>query len=187
MPTLAHVVCRKPEMDYGWLMMISTEEEFDDWWFAMREPRFSSDFADATNSYEYGKLTGAKTNGGHAREGWLIISMVSNLGISAIDALIKIRTDVEFGMRRCLKEEGTIFINKSFGYFFPHPDIIVKETKTIDDWIFPGEEIKVTKWPNGTHYYAKVGSRDVFLGAVEKWDTFDEAYKAAEKFVKGSK
>lgn len=46
------------------------------------------------------------------------------------------------------------------------------------------DKIDIHRWPDGTHFYAKVGKLDVVDddGNV-KWNTYKKAMKAAKKFI----
>jgi hypothetical protein len=48
--------------------------------------------------------------------------------------------------------------------------------------MIPNGKITVTQWPGGTHYYARVDGEDVVLYGKKRWDSRDEAMKAALKF-----
>jgi len=45
-------------------------------------------------------------------------------------------------------------------------------------------DIRIIKWPNGTHYYAKIGNTDVFYKGKQKWDSKREAMRNAKAFFK---
>ena len=64
----------------------------------------------------------------------------------------------------------------------------ITETKVMDKLSYPAysvEDIKIIRWPNGKHYYAKIGNIDVVdkYGKC-KWNTSAMAQKKAEEFVK---
>ena len=77
-----------------------------------------------------------------------------------------------------------IVINKKGGYF----SIKVSDNPEytwLSEYKFTSEDIIISKWPGGTHFYAKVGNIDVVdsLGNV-KWSTRWEARKAAVDFLR---
>lgn len=54
-------------------------------------------------------------------------------------------------------------------------------------WPFQKEnkEVRYLQWPNGKHWYAKIGNDDVVdAQGNQKWSTKKEAEKAAEWFLK---
>ena len=95
-------------------------------------------------------------------------------------------------------KRGTLHVNSVGGFYaaesVPHTilDMIEK-----DVFEFPiedaaskgmyGEGISISQWFGGTHYYAKIGDMDVVWEGEQKWDTYDEASKAASKFFESLK
>lgn len=86
-------------------------------------------------------------------------------------------------------ESGPIYIGIAGGWCTLGNSEIV-ETRL--SHFFPQSEsrdIRIIQWPNGKHFYAKIGDQDVFEknsnGDVikQKWDTETEARTAAEKFL----
>lgn len=100
------------------------------------------------------------------------------------------RSDAPFLVSAYNKLEFTIdmgrreswYVNKNGG-MCPKVEII-HETREAD--AFPVDEVyaNITQWPNGTHYYARLNNGlDVEWNGQGKWDTFEEAQKAAELFI----
>ena len=76
---------------------------------------------------------------------------------------------------------GAIYINKNGGYHGYYKD---KEYAFVhrDKIIFPDfkkNEIKVSKFPYGNHYYAHIDDLEVRDGDNIKWNTYEEAYNQA--------
>lgn len=79
-------------------------------------------------------------------------------------------------------------INQVGGYRFLDKSVEILEELEKDELIFPEDErlgIKISRWFEGKHYYAKVGQYDVKddYGNL-KWNTVKEAEKWAKKFKK---
>lgn len=52
--------------------------------------------------------------------------------------------------------------------------------------IFPmtsEKDIRILKWNNGIHYYAKIGNQDVVWNRKQKWDSHEEAYACAKFYL----
>jgi len=52
--------------------------------------------------------------------------------------------------------------------------------------IFPitsEKDIRIIKWNNGIHYYAKIGNQDVVWKRKQKWDSHEEAYECAKFYL----
>lgn len=84
--------------------------------------------------------------------------------------------------------EGKILlINQVFGFGFLNDSIEVLETVTKKEYIFPDQwskdNIRIIKWTQGKHYYAKIGNQDVVIDDIQKWKTRKQAYKKALEFL----
>lgn len=56
--------------------------------------------------------------------------------------------------------------------------------------VFPeytAKDIKVTRWPGGKHYYAKIGGVEVEINGKTKWNTAKMAETEAKKFLRNLK
>lgn len=82
-----------------------------------------------------------------------------------------------------LSNGEVIYINSAGGWHAggEYSDFVHKETLIFPD--FTKDNIRVKKFDGGRHYYAYVGNVQVRDGDVLKWNTFDEAYKQALKYV----
>jgi len=47
----------------------------------------------------------------------------------------------------------------------------------------PSPKIHLFKWPDGNHWYASVDGKDVVEGKITKWNSEQEAYDAAQRFI----
>ena len=83
-------------------------------------------------------------------------------------------------MKERLNKGYILVIQKNGSYFSCKKE----EIKIIENSKLSEKDIKITRWKNGKHWYAKVGMHDVIdeKGNV-KWNSFDEAYKEAKKFL----
>jgi len=81
-----------------------------------------------------------------------------------------------------------IVINKNNGWFVLSDSYEIDDTKYCDEYVFPcftEKDIVVKQWTKGTHYYAKVGNKDVVdKDGKMKWDTYDEAKEQALMYLK---
>ena len=163
-------------IEYPWMFDIADHDTLMDWYNEVRVPRCSVEFRDAMNCSEVGG------RGGHARDGAHIAFLSKIRGTDIVSTLAKLNDDTLNGMLNALRESGRIFVNRHGGYLVASRDIEIEKTEEIKNWILPGASIKVLRWPNGTHWYAKLGDTDITENGKEKWDTKDEAYRAAERF-----
>lgn len=77
-------------------------------------------------------------------------------------------------------------INKNGGFCFLDEEIEVLEKIEKNEMIWPDDDRKgicILRWPNGKHYYAKVGKQDVYDNKGNmKWSTAQQAEKWAKIF-----
>lgn len=79
------------------------------------------------------------------------------------------------------------YVNKNWG-MIPYKDdeFTVRTTCERNEYVFPVEgedDIEIMQWPNGRHYYAKVGNQQVRIDGEQKWVTFRRAYDRALEFL----
>ena len=79
---------------------------------------------------------------------------------------------------------------REFGYSVEDPHFEIVETVYRDELVYPDyvkpnlEDVKYSKWPGGIHWYARVNKDDVVdAKGNQKWNTQDEARKAAEWYL----
>ena len=80
-------------------------------------------------------------------------------------------------------QEGPIFINSFGGWHVggEYSDFIRSDKLVFPD--FTKEHIRVKQFPEGTHYYAYIGNTQVHDCDTYKWNTYDEAYKQALRYI----
>lgn len=49
--------------------------------------------------------------------------------------------------------------------------------------IYTKDDIKIMRWPNGYHWYAKIGQIDVVIDGEQKWNAKWEAQEKAEQYL----
>lgn len=167
---------------YGYLFDIQTPEEVWDWFVHVRLEKSKEEYQDAYQSREAGNPRGY-----HARAGANVVSLAKIKGISIVDALTQLNTDVEAAMRRVLKETGRIFINHHGAFFATSKSLEISDTHMIPTYVLPEDKPRIIQWAQGQHFYAKHGSDDVVWGGKQKWDTRAEAEQAAAEYMKASK
>lgn len=176
MPRISRVVDLNTKIDYGFVWHIGSYSEMFDWWDSIGVPAFREAFTDAMHSRECGGANG------HARNGWYLATLAAITG-NLLKAAGKINTERLNGMMNAIALYGTIFINRNGGYFYACSTMRVSDTHHTDEWILPGTEVRFLQWPNGQHWYAKIGDLDVEWCGRGKWDTKEEAAYAAERFL----
>jgi len=87
---------------------------------------------------------------------------------------------------KAILKYGAIVINHNHGYFPINYNFVVIEKKEAEEFPFEYTEkdIKITKWPEGSHYYAKIKNLDVKYYNEIKWNTYEIAYERSLWFLK---
>jgi len=102
--------------------------------------------------------------------------------ILARNSILKMRVVSE--QIKCLTEGKKLLINSKGGYFplCKNDDYNIISNNKI---IYSAKDIKISKWPNGKHYYAKIRDIDVVDSSGDmKWNTELKANQVAMFFLR---
>ena len=108
---------------------------------------------------------------------------------SILETTCNVLDQVLNGQADCIRKYGKIYVNK-MGAYFPHSEDIEVIDEFMSDGkniIFPSytkDDIRITKWEGGKHYYAYVGDFWVYsANGDKKFDTEREAMQVASAFL----
>ena len=165
----------------AWWLKINTVEELFNY-HDKTESKWSKTFSNLIDSVEFGR---GKT---HADATAYAVGFYgSNKHMGPIEAIQSFRSNIIDDQLQALLNYGEIYINQKGGYHFKY-----NEKDTYDQWVrrkelvfpdFKKDEIKIERFPGGTHFYAYVGDMQIRDGDILKWDTYEEAYKKAEAVI----
>lgn len=187
------------EINYGFLIRITSILELIDYWMRVRTGFVSTGFYDYSRSREYAKLCGyspkqmVKHKVGldhvHSSYGAAIALLAEIKGHpKGVIGLIGDFEDRIFKDQAAMIEKhDAIYINHNCGYFWHDDSVKVEKVVTKEDYVFPeftDADIKIIQWRGGKHYYAKVGGIDVVWEGEQKWNTRRAAREAAKNFLK---
>ncbi len=82
--------------------------------------------------------------------------------------------------------DGSVLVNSAGGCMMDDDTFETLQTIHKDKFVFPKEQdakIRIIKWPNGSHYYAKIGNEDVVVDGEQSWNTRKAAQAAAEQYL----
>jgi len=86
-----------------------------------------------------------------------------------------------------IRNKGAILIRES-GSFMPFnpEEFQITDSAEKRELEYPSDtEIKIIRWPGGTHYYAKVGNMDIVdQEGNQKWNTEKEARQKAKQYLR---
>lgn len=169
MPKIAKV--RYGKLEYGYLWDLRSLTDIFEWFENVRKSKVREEFVEATKALE-----------GKAHDNY-ILYCAKLRGTSVVHELGRFNEMLLKGLWTALEEHGRVFINDTGGYFFPIPEMEITGETEISEWVFPTASIRVFQWPNGTHWYAKIGDLDVVdRYDKQKWDTKEEAQRHADWF-----
>jgi hypothetical protein len=176
----------------GWFLLLDTIESFNDFLDKRSNSLVKSYFnlkanASRTEPYRY-------KNGDHMNIGdeytisnllWLDNSRKTVMDdCRCMDKLLS-------GYQNVFLNYGHVIVNSVNGCRAMDESFEILEERLSNELVFPvtsEKDIKISKWPNGTHYYAKIGNQDVVddKGNV-KWNTVEQAKKEAVKYLRKKK
>jgi len=184
MYTFEHLQLKKSPSISGWYLKLSTVKELIEHTQKVDPTRIEVAFTDYLSA-EVEKRT-------HFSD--MLAANCSLLaeikGTTFVDTIFNTLTgSFKYKLEKIIKGYN-VFINPSGGYTFDtttYESYVVLETITKKGLIYPMKDIKdvrYIKWPQGTHWYAKIGNIDIVDDrGSQKWDTKKEAEKAAKIFL----
>ena len=175
MPTVSHVIDHNLGIDYGFLYELRDEGDVLAYWEEVAQYRWSYGFGDFLRTADMSHAT--------TPEGNIIRVLVDAQGKAPLWILGTFTDRAYLAMARTIRECGPIVVNRNGG-FFPLRGQAVKESREVPTWTLPGAKIKVSQWPGGTHFYARVGDEDVVENGRNKWFDAGSAERAAKRFAK---
>jgi len=169
---------KEMSLQYGYCLKISTPLEL--FWYMLAEDKAEEIFKD------FGEMLDGKTHGTTVAIYIDILCQLNNIGFAeGYNDLFNKRNEA---MRRALIEYPCIYIQKSGGWFSDTENCVAMKDDVVvtDKLFFPDalDKPRYLKWPGGTHYYVKIGSEDIVVDGVRKWDSRELAEKAYKKWRK---
>ena len=163
-----------------WLKITEPAQLFD--YYEKTDSKWSAEFYNLITSKEFG--TGEK----HADKlAYAIGQYGANRGLNPIQATQDFRAKVLGNQLDALLEYGEIYINRNGGYHFKHNvEDVYKHWVRRKEFVYPDfkkDDIRISQFPGGEHWYAYIGDMQIKDGGVQKWDTYEEAYEKASKLI----
>ena len=161
------------EPDNGWWLKIDSAEKLID--YHKKTEKFYGDGLEDYLHHDRSHYTNQRT--------YAIVMYAEKHHLTIIDAIIQFRLMLAQEQLIKIHEDGAIYINSSGGY---HSNSVYKQYVIKKDLIFPQydkSDIKIKQFPGGTHWYAYVGNMQIKNGDIQKWNSYEEAYNYAKKYV----
>ena len=129
----------------------------------------------------YGNITDHwSSNPAIAIDCLISLELLSGNDVSLLNGLIKYEILLLRSKVDALNTGRILYLRRN-GVSTPFGEgMVVEDTIIKDELIYPQEEtIKIIKWPNGKHYYAKINDIDVIVDGKQSWNTKKEAENKA--------
>lgn len=167
--------------DNGWWLKINTIEQLMDY-HEKNDDYWAKGFNSLFNSKEFTRDGTEHVNAVGSAIGFYS----ENRGLNPIEATLNLRASVMNTQTKLIEEGQELYINKKGGYNFDYDDRGYEQFLKRKELIFPDfkeNEIRIEKFPYGTHFYAYIGDMQLRDGDKVKWNTQEDARKFAEKYV----
>jgi hypothetical protein len=171
------------KLQYGWCCVISEMLNLYNYLEHVQQPRMIQAFIASGEQL--------KTRNHHNNRISALVDAISQVkGISVAHAHAEVADKYVAGCIDLIEKYGTIYIQRSGGYFGHSSDIkIIKVTETVK-FVWPSDkltmkDINISQWAGGKHWYVstKDGQR-VTDGDMDKFNTYKYAEEVAERFIK---
>lgn len=183
-----------------WLLEIRDTLTLTDWYMETQPSLLGNAFSNYFNSRELHYLHNDKACGRpHISSGyaammlWKATKSADTEGKipSALDILQSIGDDIFNYKYKEINKGKKVYINSNGIGWFSEKSITDKyeilEERLSESLVYPEPTIKVSQWPEGSHYYATVDNVQVEIDGKVKWNTAQEAEEAAKKFIKNKR
>lgn len=150
--------------------------------FGLRKGKIFEDFI-----FHYDKRDGSLNHAEFAETAG-VLAYAGRLGLSFLKALELLYQEIGINMLHEIQESGKIWVNELGGYNSAFEDLDETQTVWRRELVFPEykkDDIRIKQFQGGTHWYAYIGDTQVKAnkGQTVKWNTYEEAYKAAETYI----
>jgi hypothetical protein len=169
-----------------WMLAIDTMESLDE----VRKRFDQKIIGEAWKDYIH--TTSRKVQRDHFKNSttFAVVKRAEACGESFLGAACSIHSEMFFHQMRLISEGNTVYIRKCGSYVFDNGTRYeILESKESDVLRFPDSEktVRFMQWPGGRHWYAKYGEEDVKVDGELKWDTKEQAERAAKKWIEKRK
>ena len=181
-------------MQYKFVYIKSKYSDVGGWWLEITSLEQLFDYHEQMDS-RWGKVVENWMNSKEAGNGMQHMDTLTmavaidgeNKNCSIIDATLGFRQRIIEGQMKWLKQEGVIYINCRGGYCFKDDkNSVITQYVRRNKLLFPNykeKDIRISKFPMGNHYYAYIGDLELKDGDKIKWNSYEEAFDFAKKFI----
>lgn len=165
----------------NWYLKISSVNELINYYKSKGiMDKWTKEYINLVNSKEF--CNGTK----HCNEIGMAIGMLGvREGLTPFEATNTLIQEIFNNQLELLLQGYDLYINAKGGYFMDKekPYIQWYRKNTIDFPYFTKDQIRIKRFPMGTHYYAYIGNMQVYDGDINKWDSYKAAFDYATKYL----
>ena len=189
----------KHDKELHWYLLIKDEQTLTKWFFETQEPLIVHSTKNYLESHEFQDLIPRKAGtyawGSHynSHYGHFLHIKVLNMALLGepfsfgfVDGVTLLTDAIYEAKLKAINDGKMIYINKVGGCITMDKDIPFADSIKKRKCVYPEyikSDIRVIRWPNGKHYYAKIGSVEVEINNETKWVKYETAYSNALKFL----
>ena len=164
----------------GWWLKINSIDDLMNY-HEKNDNRWARIFKNIINSKEYG------SGDVHITKDALAVALYGQRRqMSTLDAVMNFKVTVITNQLNDLEECGEIYINCNGGYCMKTPNSSYEQFVRRKKLLFPDyneNDIRISQFPMGTHFYVHIGDMELKENDKIKWDTYEEAKAVAMRYV----
>ena len=172
-------------MSYPYLLEIKSEGDMLEYLTGIAQKHFDAGVVDVFTTLK-------KKAGQHCDTpfGNYAHCLMSFSGKSTVGALMQGAADITSVLRTTYEKHGIVYAQEIGSFFgaFTEPEVHDEVPYSPGaPWPqverYTDDDIRLTQWTGGSHWYARVGSHEVEVSGETKWATANEAATHAEAFM----
>lgn len=165
----------------SWYLKISSADELINYWKTKNvSDKWAKAYTNLVNSKEF--CNGIQ----HCDEMAMTIGIFgAKEGLTSFEATCTLLQKNFHNQLELLLQGYDLYINSKGGYFMDKGKQYTQwyRRKILEFPCFTKDQIRIKRFPMGTHYYAYIDDMQVCYGDINKWNSYEEAFKYATKYL----
>ena len=167
----------------GWWLKLASQQELDGY-LSLTSSRYADAFQDWLHDGQHETKEPAEDYWKRANLVLAAYALAENTRQDAASAIIQLQIKTAASMSAALAESGCVYVNPRGGWCVSQQEsgsFCRRKSLVWPD--FDESQIRISRFPGGTHYYAYIGDVQVRSGDALKFDAYGEAYAAAKNYI----